>query len=189
MLALIADYPLAWVVPVAGPPTDAAMLPLVAQLQAGRLSALIGHLSRRNPLVAALEADPRALILVQGPQDYVSPELVSKPGWAPTWNYAQLRIEAEVTFGAPDIDKALDVLTDAMERDRAAPWTSAKMGERYGRMAPHIIGFTARVTKVEGKFKLGQDEDATSYGEIVAGHPNAEMVRWMERMNDGRARG
>ena len=185
VLALIAEYPLAWVMPRSGDPLAASLLPLVIESADEKLDRLIGHLAKFNPLAAALKDDPRAVILFTGPQAYVSPGIVSRPQWAPTWNYAQLRIEAEISFDI-DIDAALDPLTEAMERGRPEPWTSAQMGDRYARMTPAIIGFTAKITRIEGKFKLGQDEDATSLHEILDAHEDAAMVGWMKRMNTGR---
>ncbi len=98
---LIAEYPLAWVCARRGRAAEASLLPLLVETDAlGRPISLVGHMARRNPLVAALQADPHAMILFTGPQAYVSPELVSERRWAPTWNYAQLRIEAELRFDA-----------------------------------------------------------------------------------------
>lgn len=75
VLALIAEHPLAWVV---SRDFDATPLPLLAELdEEGRLRSLIGHYARRNPQVAALRRDCRALILFNRPQGYVSPTLVS----------------------------------------------------------------------------------------------------------------
>ncbi len=181
-IALIAEYPLAWVRAEQG--GAASLLPLLAELDGeGRLTGLIGHLARRNPLADALSADPGASILFTGPQAYISPELVSQPGWAPTWNYAQLTVTGEVGLDPDGGDMALALLVDRMEQGRAAPWRIADMGPRYDRMRTEIIAFRVRLVALEGRFKLGQDEAVGALRDILAGHGDAALVRWMRRMN------
>jgi transcriptional regulator len=184
---LIGEYPLAWLSPRGGDAGLPALLPLLAEIDGeGRLVALIGHMARRNPLHAALAADPAALILFTGPQGYVSPAHVSDPDWGPTWNYAQLRIEATVTFDSDGGDAALALLLAAMERGEPTGWTPAALGARYRPMERAIIAFRAEVTRLEGRFKLGQDERPEMLRDIVARHPDAALVRWMRRFNPGR---
>lgn len=184
---LIAEYPLAWVCARGGAAERASLLPLIGEYDAdGVLTHLVGHLSRTNPLCAALQADPVALILFRGPEGYVSPHHAGSREWAPTWNYAQLQIEGETAF-EPDItDEALDLLIDAMEAGRPEPWTSAELGDRYAPMRRAIIGFRMRVTKMRGTFKLGQDERPETLRSILARLPDPALVRWMRRFNPER---
>ena len=185
--ALIADYPLASVLASARPAVT-SLLPLIGEYDAdGRLVALIGHLARSNPLHRALAADPHAVLLFRGPQGYISPEHAGQRDWGPTWNYAELVIEAEVRFDDAWTEEALDLLTDAMERGRAAPWRSSELGLRRAGMVERIIGFRADVTGVSGRFKLGQDEQAETLRSILAAHPDPALRRWMERFNRERA--
>jgi transcriptional regulator len=174
---LIAQYPLAWVVAVGA--ADGSLLPLLGEYDAeGRLVALIGHLARRNPLHARLVAAPAATILFTGPQAYISPDHAERRDWGPTWNYAQLVVEAEVTFEPDNSVRALDKLVQAMEQDR---WTHEELGTRFDGMAAAIIAFRARVTRLSGRFKLGQDEPRSVFAAIVRNHPDAALVHWMER--------
>lgn len=182
--ALIGDYPLAWVIAQGGDGDESSLLPLIGVYGAdGALVELIGHMARRNPLRAALAADPRALILFQGPQAYVSPDQVGRRNWGPTWNYTQLRIRAEIEFTPDQTPEALDVLIDAVECDRAEPWKAAELGDRYSGLLGAIIGFRARVVSVRGKFKLGQDEAAVDYRGIRATTRDPAMLHWMDRFN------
>jgi len=181
---LIREYPLAWVVARAGGAVGASLLPLLVETGAdGAVVTLVGHMARRNPLFAALTADPGALILFTGPNGYVSPNTVGDRNWGPTWNYAQVRVEAEVTFVPEENDAALAALTAAMERGQPAPWQVAEIGDRYDGMAAAIIAFRARVTRLEARFKLGQDERPAVLAAILAGQGDADLVRWMRRMN------
>lgn len=184
---LIAEFPLAWVCAADGRADHASLLPLIGGYDAdGRLIHLIGHMARRNPLFAALSADPRALLLFTGPQAYVSPDHAGLRDWAPTWNYAQLRIEADIFFEPEATDAALTVLIDAMEEGRDEPWTVAELGARYAPMQQAIIAFRAEVTTVSGKFKLGQDEVPETLGSMLDTLPEEAVVQWMRRFNAGR---
>lgn len=188
VLDLIREYPLAWVTARGGDAQHASLLPLLAETDAnGRLVRLVGHMARRNPLVGALTADPHALILFNGPQAYVSPSLVGERAWVPTWNYAQVRIEGELIFEPEGGDAALAMLVDAMEAGRAEPWHVEETGARYRSMEQAIIAFRVHVGTVRGRFKLGQDERHEVLRAIIANHPDAALVRWMERF--GRRRG
>lgn len=180
---LIAHHPLAWV--CAG--GEASQLPLIGEYDGGgRLLALIGHLGRRNPLCERLQADREALILFSGPDAYVSPEHAGLRDWGPTWNYANLRIRTEVTVDEALTDFSLDLLTAAMEKDRAEPWTRDAIAHRYAGMARAIIGFRATVRSIEGRFKFGQDESDDVYRSIVDHLPDREVAAWMRRFNPHR---
>jgi transcriptional regulator len=50
-------------------------------------------------------------------------------------------------------------------------------------MEQAIIAFRAEVTRIEPRFKLGQDEPLETLREILAAHPEPELVRWMRRAN------
>jgi len=183
--ALVASHPLAWVVS-GSPAFHATPLPLVADLaEDGSVAAFVGHFALRNPQVEALKAQPRALVLFQGAQGYISPELVTQPQWAPTWNYAVARFEVEVTLAPEDNGEALDRLIAHVEGDHPDRWTVAKMGERYEPMSRHIIAFRAQVLSCDATFKLGQDERPESFAQILAGHPDAALVAAMREANEG----
>lgn len=184
---LVADYPLAWVCGGGAADMEASLLPLIGVYDdRGELVELIGHLMRSNPLYAALAADSRATILFQGPNSYVSPEHAGLRGWAPTWNYAQIKVRADVQFDDDLTEASLDLLIDAMEKERLQPWSKEELGERYRGMLGRIIGFRATVTDVAGKFKLGQDENSDTLASILGTLPDKATAEWMRRFNGGR---
>jgi transcriptional regulator len=186
---LIRDFPLAWVIARNANADHASLLPLLAvRDETGRVVRLVGHMAKRNPLHPALSANGAALILFQGPQDYISPAYVSEQNWGPTWNYAQVRIEAEVRFQPQGGDAALAALIDALEGDRPEPWTIAKLGGRYRSMEQQIIAFDAEVRAIRPRFKLGQDEREDVLADILRNHPNQTLVAWMRRFALRRAK-
>ena len=184
LLQLIEEYPLAWVVSVDDSGYGATPLPMLAESQPdGKIASLLGHFALSNPHVALLRSAPRATILFMGPQGYISPELVSKPGWAPTWNYASAQFDVEIELLPQENGRALEKLVYWMERNRPVPWTIAEMGERYHLMVQKIVAFRAHVRRVRSRFKLGQDETPQSRGEILTKLGNADLVRWMADFN------
>lgn len=184
---LVEEYPLAWVCGGSAADMEASLLPLIGRFdERGALVELIGHLMRSNLLYAALTADPSATILFRGPGSYISPEHAGVRDWAPTWNYAQIKVRAEVVFDDALTEPSLDLLIDAMEKGRLQPWSKEELGERYRGMLGGIIGFRATVTELTGKFKLGQDESKEALAAIVGTLPDEATVAWMRRFNGGR---
>ena len=185
--ALLAEYPLAWVLAPGSDIVGASQLPLIGEFdESGRLTALIGHLARSNPLAASLAETRRATILFSGPGGYVSPERAGRRDWAPTWNYAHVKIAADIEIDTALTEFSLNLLIDAMESERADPWHRGEIAHRYEGMRDLIIGFRATVTALEGRFKLGQDERPDTLHAILDSHPDQELVRWMQRFNAGR---
>lgn len=181
LLRLIAEYPLAWVVSQGPEGFGATPLPLLAETNAaGSITALFGHFALSNPHVEMLRAGPRATILFSGPNGYISPEPISQPAWAPTWNYAVAQFDVDVELVPEENDAALRQLVKFMEADRREPWTVEKMGERYARMLPHIVAFRAHVRTERGRFKLGQDESRATFAEIVGAMEDSPLRRWMQ---------
>lgn len=175
---LIADYPLAWLI---SGDFHASPLPLIAETDdSGKVVALFGHCALRNALVGDFRANPRGLILFNGPSGYVPTTLLSKPDWAPTWNYAVLRFIVEVEFVGNETRDAIEQLVAKME-DGA--WSTDSLGPRYDKMLDQIIAFRAHVRSAEHSYKLGQDESAQGFAEIVAGHSDRTLAQWMEGQN------
>lgn len=177
---LISDYPLAWII---SGEFHASPLPLIAETDdSGAVVALFGHCALRNALVGDFRANPRGLILFNGPGSYVPTSLLSKPDWAPTWNYAVLRFTVDVEFVGDETRDAIEQLVAKMEHGR---WSTANLGSRYEKMLDQIIAFRAHIRSAEHSFKLGQDESPQGFAEIVSGHSDRTLAQWMERQAKG----
>ncbi len=184
---LIRCYPLAWMITCGSAGFDAVPLPLVAELdEGGEVTALIGHCSRRNSQVAALRDNPRAWALFMGPQGYVSPSLVSRPQWVPTWNYGVAVLTVDVELQDETTPDAVRLLVDTAEKDFNQPWTMQDGGERIPALMQRIIGFRAAVVARDVRLKLGQEEDVPTVSEIIAGLGTGDLAQWMLRLNTGR---
>ena len=180
---LIDAHPLALLVSARGFLTTP--LPMLVEADAsGRPVTLLSHFARRNPQVELIRADPRCCFLFLGPHGYVSPELITTTqDWAPTWNYAFVRIVADVAFDEALNGEAIQRLVEKMEHGRSRPWTTAGMGERYERLKAQVIGFRAAVVEVDARFKLGQEERPEVLDDILAGFAGGDLAGWMRRFN------
>jgi transcriptional regulator len=184
LVRLIAEYPLAWVVSCRERGFRATPLPLVAETDtAGRVVALFGHFALANPHVELLRGSAAAIILFSGPHGYISPEAVSQPRWAPTWNYAVAEFDVEIEFVPQQNDLALTRLVRKMEAGRGEPWTIAQLGTRYAQMVPRIIAFRAHVRTTSARFKLGQDETPRTRAEVMTALGESDLARWMRDFN------
>lgn len=167
---LVARHPFAQLVSSAAEGLVCTPLPLMLAHD-GSDRWLVGHFARANPHVALLRDDPRALVVFMGAQGYISPSWMRDRTQAPTWNFETVHFDVEVSFdeGASAPHAALDGLVRHMERDRPDAWHAREMGPRYDRLAEAVIAFRARVLRTQAKFKLGQNERADVFEDILAG--------------------
>lgn len=180
--ALVEAYPLAWIVSRDGDALLSTPLPLVAEYGAdGSLASLLGHFARANRHVAALEKDRHATILFSGPAGYISPQYITDPTWAPTWNYSVVRFRCRLDFVPEENGAALRRLTGQMEAVSGGDWTVDQVGSKYDAMLARIIAFRAEIIGCEANMKLGQDERDENFDAIVAGLGDTPLARWMER--------
>jgi transcriptional regulator len=122
------------------------------------------HLSRMNALTPVLQAGGRVLVVITGPDAYVSPDWYGLPDQVPTWNYLSVEIEGPV---APLDNEAATVLLDDLSahfEGKLAPkpaWTRAKMTPaRFEALLSAIRAFEMRVERFEGIRKLSQNKGA-----------------------------
>lgn len=122
------------------------------------------HLARGNPVVAALTAGATAVIMVQGPDAYVSPDWYEIDDQVPTWNYLAVEMEgvARVLDDA-GATRLLDDLSAHFENRLTPkpPWTRRKMSPgRFEAMLRAIVSFELTVERLEGVWKLSQNKPA-----------------------------
>jgi acetyl esterase len=187
--ALIAEYPLAWLVSGSGDDALATQVPLLADLNpGGTVVRLLGHFARRNPHVGALQRDGRATALFSGPHGYISPSWFRDRTQAPTWNVTTLKVRLRISVeDRPEVaDAVLARLVEHMERGRPCAWTIADMTRRYEQLRGGIVGFYGEVLTVDARFKLGQNERFDVLVDQMAGleaNGHAELASWVREHN------
>jgi transcriptional regulator len=135
-----------------------AHVPLVF-LDEGRIGF---HIARGNGIAKHLNGSD-ALLVVNGPDGYVSPEWYQLDNnQVPTWNYLAAEFEGPVKrMETGRLIAQIDALTAAQESQLAPKpvWTRDKMDEgRFEKMLGAIQGFELRVTGWRGTAKLSQNK-------------------------------
>lgn len=151
----------------------ATRLPLVWLREEQRV---VAHMAIANPHWRTLVEGAPALVVVAGPQAYVSPSWYAAKAEhgrvVPTWNYSrvELRGTVHVYRDAAWVRDAVTRLTDLHESARAEPWGVADAPDAYveGQLRG-IVGIEVRVDSVEGKAKLSQNRSDADRRGVVAG--------------------
>ena len=170
--AMVAAARSGWLVTVGADGTPAAtLLPIMWH---GDL--VIAHLARANPQWRELPPDSPGLIIVGGPEAYVSPTWYAAKAEhgrvVPTWNYTAVQLTGRVTshHDSEWLRAAVTELTDTHESGRDERWRVTDAPETYVEAQLRgIVGIAFRVTGVEGKAKLSQNRSADDRLGVVAG--------------------
>lgn len=172
----------------------ATLLPVV-----WRGDTVIAHLARANEHWKAIGADQPALLVVTGPQAYISPTWYAAKAEhgrvVPTWNYSVVQLTGRATVH-DDVDwleGALDELVEHHERHREAPWHRSDAPERYiqGQLRA-IVGLELAVERVEAKAKLSQNRSDADRAGVIAGlgaEESRDAHAVAEQMRTGALRG
>lgn len=145
----------------------ASHIPLVLDRSA---NVLLGHMARANPQWKHFETGDEILSIFTGPHAYVSPSWYVDSPAVPTWNYATVHV-----YGLPRLissertAEAVDTLVRKYEDHRETPWPNVLPDEFRRRMLSAIVGFEIPITRIEGKFKLGQNRSAEDQAGMLQG--------------------
>lgn len=144
------------------------------------------HLARSNALSRHLPGN-KALVLINGPDAYVSARWYDNPNQVPTWNYVALELEGPVRrMEQKSLLALLEVLTERHEARIAGgePWTIAKLSdEKLHGLLKGIVGFELDVQAWRETTKLSQNKPAEDRERIAseleqAGSPDiAQLMR------------
>jgi transcriptional regulator len=119
------------------------------------------HLANGNALTSYLSGNT-ALLVVNGPDSYISPDWYDGADQVPTWNYLSIELEGPVR--AMDRDGLIALLDDLSAVNEAKlepkkPWTRDKMDPvKFDRMLGAITGFEMEVKAWRPTLKLSQNK-------------------------------
>lgn len=166
---------------------DATFLPVL-----WRGDRLVGHLARANPHWRAIGDGSPGLVVVQGPDAYVSPSFYASKREhgrvVPTWNYSavHLRGPVRVVDDTAWLRELVGQLTDHHETGREEPWAVEDAPESYvAKQLKAIVGVEMVVESVEAKEKLSQnrsDEDRAGVVAGLTGTPGEAVADAMRRL-------
>lgn len=146
------------------------------------------HLSNGNALTRHLEG-ATALVVLNGPDAYISPRWYTRPGQVPTWNYVALELEGRVRRMAREGVEALLHRIGALQEARIAdgePWQPGTVAPDYwNSLMRGVAGFELEVQAWRPTFKLSQNKPAAERGRIAAGleqNGSPAMAELMRRL-------
>ncbi len=154
----------------------ATHLPVLLDAGRGPLGTLLGHVSRANLQWQHTDPATEALLIVSGPDTYVTPNWYPATHEThrvvPTWNYAAIHAYGAITF-FDDPERLRSIvtrLTDLHESTFPQPWKVTDAPANYidGQLKA-IIGFELPISRLEGKHKFNQNRSAADQTGVIEG--------------------
>ncbi len=129
------------------------------------------HLARGNALARHLEGGT-ALIVVNGPDAYVSPRWYDNRDTVPTWDYIALELEGRVRrMDDEGLEAFLHAAIEKHEgRLEGAPWRAEESSAKvWSGLFRGIVGFELEVLAWRPTIKLSQNKPAETRARIASG--------------------
>jgi transcriptional regulator len=176
-LELIEQNPWALLVSNGAEVPYATNLPLLLD-RAEEATVLVGHIARGNEHARALASGAEGtpvLAVFEGPWSYVTASWYPNRDMPSTYYYTAVHCTGTLEMQSEaELDESLEELTQRMESQYPGGWRTNEIPRsEIVRRFPAIAGFRIRVSRVEAKFKLGQDEplrDALAVAGVLEQH-------------------
>jgi transcriptional regulator len=146
----------------------ASHLPVL--LESGEPMRLLAHLACANPQWRHFADSAELLLIFHGPHAYVSPFWYEAREAVPTWNYAAVHAygHARIIEDPSRAREIVERLTRFYERERAAELLGRWSPVFVEKMVKSIVAFEIDVTRLEGKFKLGQNRSSADIANVIS---------------------
>lgn len=148
---------------------------------------LLGHCAKPNPHWRYLQARPKAIVTIMGPQAYMSPNVYPDLARVPTWNYlmVQCTVQARLVEHFDDKDRMLKHLIHDHDPAYEQQWHG--LGEDYQhKMMAGLVAFELEITDLQCKLKLNQhrpESHQAMYTTYAAGNEDQRaLAEWMQRL-------
>jgi transcriptional regulator len=178
----------------------ATNLPFLVETAAGETSVgdlvLVSHLARANEHLASLRRNTAPVLAIfEGPWSYVTASWYPDRQMPSTYYYTAVHCYGQIEFQDElELDDALERLVNRMESQYPRGWKTTEIPRtEITRRFASIAGFRLRVSRVEAKFKLGQDEplrDALAVADELGTHDvpsDRKLAVMIREQNSGRA--
>jgi transcriptional regulator len=177
----------------------ATMLPFIYVPEAGEHGALQehgalhGHVARNNPQWR-LPAQGESLVIVRGPDAYISPSWYASKAEhgrvVPTWNYVTAHVYGQLIVhdDAAWTEDLVRRLTAKHEASSAHPWSVSDAPPEFiaGQLRA-IVGIELLITRIEAKAKLSQNRPAADVEGVIEGLRARGDVRSADAVEQARA--
>lgn len=146
---------------------DADHLPFLLDRDSGPHGRLVAHVARANPLWQEMRSGDPVLVIFRAAQAYISPNWYPSKHethrQVPTWNYQVVHVHGGISIhdDARHVRGVVARLTREHEARTGAarPWRMGDSTPDYiDDMLGKIVGLEIAVTRMIGKWKLGQNK-------------------------------
>lgn len=157
----------------------ASHLPLLFKRDGGEQGCLIGHMAKANPQWRQANGQT-VLAMFTGPHAYISAGWYEADDVVPTWNYAAVHVHGrfEAIHDTPSLLAIVREFVEFYESARPEPWELPD-DEFIERLTQSIVGFRIPIDRIEGKWKLSQNQPLERRQKVIAA---------LERRNDENSR-
>lgn len=173
---LLAEHGAADLVTVTDEGMAATLLPFLFDPDDGPHGSLLGHIARANEHWRR-PVEGEALVIVRGPDAYVSPSWYPSKAEhhrvVPTWNYITAHVYGDVEFIDGDSAFVADVvrrLTDKHEANLGdgEPWSvDDAPAEFIEAQLKAVVGVRLTISRIEAKVKMSQNRPAADAAGVV----------------------
>ncbi|MCR9040696.1 FMN-binding negative transcriptional regulator [Bacillus sp. L381] len=182
---VIKDYGFATLFSTAGGMPYATHLPLMMSKDNHYL---YGHFALANPQWKEIEGQS-VLAVFQGPHCYISPKWYETNQDVPTWNYVAVHVygEAELLNKEETVHSMSDLVLKYESPD--SPYKLEDVDAKLlAGLNKGVKGFKIKVSKIEGKAKLGQNQSAARQELVVQQlkqipHTNEQLISGLMEEN------
>jgi transcriptional regulator len=136
-------------------------LPLLLDRSRGENGTLVGHIARANQHCHLLgQIDAPTLAIFQGPYSFISGSWYPNRDMPSTFYYTAVHCYGRIRMQTEaELEHWVGILTSRYESAIPNGWKITDIPHSdITRRLPAIAGFELEIDRIEGKFKLGQDE-------------------------------
>ncbi len=153
----------------------ATLLPFVYEPDDDGPGRLLGHVARNNEQWSE-PAVGEALVIVRGPDAYVSPSWYATKSEhgrvVPTWNYVTAHVHGRLVVhdDAAWVESLVRRLTEKHESHQRQPWSVDDAPPVFvaGQLRA-IVGLEVEISRIDAKWKLSQNRSAADVEGVVDG--------------------
>ena len=166
---VMTEFPLGALVLQGPQGLDANHLPFILDAGQGEHGHLLAHVARANPLWQEVKDGDEALVIFRAASAYISPNWYPTKQehhrTVPTWNYQV--VHAHGTIWVRQDEAWLRGVVARLTRDhemqsgQERPWKMTDAPREYiAQQLQAIVGLEIRISRLVGKWKLGQNREA-----------------------------
>ncbi|MEU0947510.1 FMN-binding negative transcriptional regulator [Streptomyces canus] len=145
---------------------------------------VLGHLARADAEQHQLGLHS-TLLVIEGPNGYISPSFYEAGPYVPTWNFLVTHLHGiPEVLNPADAYAVLEATVDHLESRRPKPWQMATVHEYAQRIAPGVTGFRLSSSHVISKAKMSQEKPRDVAARVIKALDSADDAHFNPALAD-----